>query len=45
MGDDDIHFKMIGTNLSTVVGQLDALRRHPRYDLRAIAQTNGHSQL
>ncbi|XP_067931267.1 N-acetylglucosamine-1-phosphotransferase subunits alpha/beta-like [Watersipora subatra] len=30
LGDEDIHFKMIGTNLSSVVGQLDDLRRHPR---------------
>ncbi|KAF6035763.1 GNPTAB [Bugula neritina] len=30
VGDQDINFKMIGTNLSHVVGQLDDLRRHPK---------------
>lgn len=30
MGDGDINFKMIGTNVSSVVGQLDDLRRHPK---------------
>jgi len=30
MGDEEMVFKMIGTNVSTVVGQLDAIRRHPK---------------
>lgn len=31
VGDEDINFKMIGTNVSSVVGQLDDVRRHPKY--------------
>ena len=31
MDDNDLAFKMIRTNVSHVVGQLDDIRRNPRY--------------
>lgn len=31
MGEEEIAFKMIRTNVSHVVGQLDDIRKNPRY--------------
>ncbi len=31
MGEEDIAFKMIRTNVSHVVGQLDDIRKNPRF--------------
>lgn len=33
MGEEEIAFKMIRTNVSHVVGQLDDIRKNPRYKL------------
>ena len=30
MGEEEVTFKMIKTNVSSVVGQLDDIRRHPK---------------
>lgn len=32
MGEEEIAFKMIRTNVSHVVGQLDDIRKNPRYE-------------
>ena len=31
MGDEEISFKMVKTNVSSVVGQLDDIRRSPKF--------------
>lgn len=33
MGEEEVAFKMIRTNVSHVVGQLDDIRKNPRYRL------------
>ena len=33
VGEDHVTFKMIRTNVSQVVGQLDDIRKHPKYKL------------
>lgn len=32
MGEEEIAFKMVRTNVSHVVGQLDDIRKNPRWD-------------